>query len=436
MAVLVFDETNQYLVYGLKHYYHSDNVSYTKVVEEILGDQKNLIYSKTIMVISDTESATKKSCQSIIENIMKTDRVVGGEPMWGACHLHVTGSSVGYGIDRLGSSTQTVINNISKILGPCGNKYSANNISQNLKLTCQDENRPEIKIIAEKGTRFYHRTHNARVLFNEYDWLMGFFKNTLDTRRHSNNTQLREIFDLLSKNKTTILLESGLTGVFWVYLLRPLWSYFSKPVKAYEAQKVFRNVFSFIKNPEKLKEPIKHLTQAEQIFNNINTYVKEPSDENVEFSEKIIDILNKRDLNGSKISDKQFSELEDITRSFLADIQWKYTKEYKPFSEKKLEPEERDRFVIFSNQATESVFGHLKNNQVSSKTSHFQLMHRTCLVFNDTLNWAFDVEDSDALFDKAYKSRNRNKSQDGADAIEHDKGLFDYLCKNNKNTEK
>ena len=53
MAVLVFDETNQYLVYGLKHYYHSDNVNYTKVVIEILGDQKNLKYSKTVMIISD-----------------------------------------------------------------------------------------------------------------------------------------------------------------------------------------------------------------------------------------------------------------------------------------------------------------------------------------------------------------------------------------------
>ena len=35
-----------------------------------------------------------------IHNREYHDRIVGGEPMRGACHLHVTGDSVGYGIDR------------------------------------------------------------------------------------------------------------------------------------------------------------------------------------------------------------------------------------------------------------------------------------------------------------------------------------------------
>ena len=436
MAVLLFDEKNNYIVYGLKHYYQSDNVSYTKCVEEILGDQKDLIYSKTFMIISDTESATKKCCQNMIENIMKTERIIDGSPFWAACFLHITGSSVGYGYDCLSECTQTVISNISKIMGPCGNKYSANNISQNLKLTCSNENRSEINIMAEKGSRYHYKTHNARVLVDEYEWFMSFFKKTLETDRHRNNNQLRDVFQLLSKNKTKILLESGLFGCFWVYFLRPLWSYFSKPVKAYEAQKVLQNVFAFVADSENIKEPIKHLTQADIIFTNISTYVKEPSDDNVVFSEKIIDFLNKRNIYGSKITNQQFTELENITRSFFANIQWKYKKEFKFFCDKKLDSSEKDRYVIFSNQATESVFGHLKNNVVSSKTSHAQLMHRTSLVFNDTLNWAFEQTNSDALFDKAYKSRKLNKSKDGNDAIEHDKDLFDYLNKNSRRAQK
>ena len=436
MAVLLHNEQNQFIVYGLKHYYQSDNISLTNIVEEILGEIKETIYSKTVMVISDTESATKRSCHSLIEKIMKTERIVDGTVLWGACYMHITGSSEGYAYDLLSSSTKTVVDNISKILGPCGNKYSQNNISQNLKLSCSEENRSEIKIIAEKGCRFYYKTHNARVLFNEYDWLMTFFSKVLETDRHSNNKQLQDIFKLLKEHKTNILLESGLFSCFWVYFISPLWSFFSKPVKAVEAQKVLRNVLAFVENSEKLKKPIQHLTQAGSIFGQIDSFVKEPTDENVLFSEKIIGILSNKIMNGSKIPNKIFTDLENITRSFFGKIQWKYLKEYKSFCEKTLSPTEQERFLIFSNQATESVFGHLKNNLVDQNTSHTQLMHRTELVFNDTLNWAFEQDDSDSLFEIAYKSRYVNKSQDRVDAIENDTDLFDYLYKNNRKNQK
>ena len=243
MAVLLHNDRNQYIVYGLKHYYQSDNLSITHVVEEILGELKGSIFSKTVMVISDTESATKKSCHALIEKIMETERVVDGKVLWGACYMHITGSSEGFAYDFLSPSTKTVIDNISKILGPCGNKYSQNNISQNLKLSCADEKRSEIRIIAEKGCRFYFKTSNARVLFNECEWLMSFFQKTLETSRHQNNKQFQDIFKLLTDQKTTILLESGLFSCFWVYFISPLWSFFSKPVKAVEAQKSFEKCF-------------------------------------------------------------------------------------------------------------------------------------------------------------------------------------------------
>ena len=196
-----------------------------------------------------------------------------------------------------------------------------------------------------------------------------------------------------------------------------------------------RNVFAFVENSEKLKQPIQHLTQAGSIFDQIDSFEKEPTNENILFSEKIMDILNKKTINGSKISNKLFTDLENITRSFLGKIQWKYQKEYKTFCETTLSPMEQGRFLLFSNQATESVFGHLKNNLVDANTSNTQLMHRTELVFNDTLNWAFEQDDSDSLFETAYKSRYVNKSQDRVDAIGNDKDLFDYLNKNNRKTQ-
>ena len=147
-------------------------------------------------------------------------------------------------------------------------------------------------------------------------------------------------------------------------------------------------------------------------------------------------ILSNKNLNGSKISDKIFNNLENITRKFLAKIHWKYTKEYTFFCKKQLEPEEKVRVILFSNQTTESVFGHLKNTLVDPNTSHTQLIHRTCLVFNDTLKWALKADDSNDIFAQASKDRKKNRKQSQIDAIEHDVNLFSHLYKSSKASKK
>ena len=436
MAVLLFNENNDYIVYGIKPYTGGDSNNITKVVRDILVDQISLIYSKTVLLLSDTESATKKSCHQIIDDIMKGERIVPGRPFWAACAMHSTSNSEVYGFSFLSSFTQTVIKNISKICGPSGNKYSRNNISKNLKLSRSNENESEINMLAEKGNRFYYKTNNARLLFNNADWLIEFFKKTNDTERHSDNDQLTTVIEHLSKEKTEVLLECGLFVSFWTYLIRPLWSYFSGPVRAEEAQQVLRNVIDFLSNSEKLTKPIIHLTQADKIFEKIDAFIKPPSDDDVIFSQKFMSILSNRNLNGSKISDKIFNNLENITRKFLAKIHWKYTKEYTFFCKKQLEPEEKVRVILFSNPTTESVFGHLKNTLVDPNTSHTQLIHRTCLVFNDTLKWALKADDSNDIFAQASKDRKKNRKQSQIDAIEHDVNLFSHLYKSSKASKK
>ena len=436
MAVLLFNENNDYIVYGIKQYTGGDSNNITKVVKDILGDQIGLIFSKTVLLLSDTESATKKSCNQIIEEIMKGDRIVTGRPFWAACAMHSTSNSEVYGFSFLSPFTQTVIKNISKICGPSGNRYSRNNISKNLKLSRSNENKSEINMLAEKGNRFYFKTNNARLLFNNADWLFQFFQKTSKTDRHNDNDQLQTVIDHLSKEKTEVLLECGLFVSFWTYLIRPLWSYFSGPVKAAEAQKVLKNVINFLSNSEKLNEPIIHLTKADKIFEGIDAFVKPPSDDDVIFSQKFMSVLSNKKLNGSSISNKIFTNLENITRKFLAKVHWKYTKEYTFFCNKQLEPEEQVRVILFSNQTTESVFGHLKNTLVDANTSNTQLIHRTCLVFNDTLKWALNADDSDAIFAQASKDRKKNKQQSKLDANEHDMNLFSHLNQASKAIQK
>ena len=144
----------------------------------------------------------------------------------------------------LSENSKTVLAIISKILGPTSNKYSANNINQNLILARQEENLPPIKIIPEKGSRFYFLTHNGRELFQNSSWLLTFFEKTIKTNRHKNNDQLETLIELLKQNKNQILLEIGMFCCFWIYLIRPVYSFFSKPVDGKEALKVLNNLIN------------------------------------------------------------------------------------------------------------------------------------------------------------------------------------------------
>ena len=92
---------NKYILYGMDFYIKGDAQSLTIVTEKILGEARNYIYSKTKWVLSDTDAAQKRSLREIIQNIMKVDRIVEGEPLWGACNLHNAGRSEHFGKEQL-----------------------------------------------------------------------------------------------------------------------------------------------------------------------------------------------------------------------------------------------------------------------------------------------------------------------------------------------
>ena len=48
-------------------------------------------------------------------------------------------------------------------------------------------------------------------------------------------------------------------------------------------------------------------------------------------------------------------------------------------------------------------------------------------MFNDTLKWALNADDSDAIFAQASKDRKKNREQSKNDANEHDVNLFSHL---------
>ena len=423
-AVVLFNQDHQHILFGMDYYIKGDAHSLTVVTEKILGHAKNLIYSKITWVLSDTDQAQKKSLREIIQNIMKVDRIVKGEPNWGACNLHNAGRSETYGKEQLSEKTQTFLKIISKIAGPTSNKYSANNINQNLILSRKEENLPAIKIIPEKGSRFYFLTHNGREFFQNADWFEEFFEKTLQTHRHRNNDQLETLTELLKQNKNEILLEIGIFCSFWIYLIRPVYSYFSKPVDGEEAMKVLNNLLTHCKNSDKIKQPIPHLTKSVEIFDDISSFDAPPSDISVDFTKDFIKILTSRKINGHNITKKQFSSLENMTRKFLGKIHDKYQKEYGGFINNKFE---KGLKIFLSNQHVESVFGHFKNKKCDSNTTVHQLMSRTELVFNKSLSWVMKQDDVDEIFEEAAKSKKINRDKGNRKSLDHDKNMLEFL---------
>ena len=408
----------------METYIRGDANNLTLVTEKILGESKNKIYSKIKWLLSDTDAAQKKSCSEIIRRIMKVDRVVEGEPEWGACNLHNAGNSEKYGKEELSEFTQIFLKIISKICGPTHNKYSANNIHQNLVLNRKDENLAPITIIPEKGSRFYYLTNNGREFFQNFDWLCQFFEKTLKTNRHKKNDQLATLVDLLKRHKNEILLEIGIFVCFWVYLIKPVYSFFALPRDSEEAMKVLRNLLNHCKNSDQIKKPICHLTKSIQIFDGISSFDSPPSDKSVDFSKDFIEILNTGKINGKKITAKQFSNLEKITRGFLVKFYNKYNKEYGGYINKTFDEGSK---IFLSNQHVESVFGYFKNRIVDPNTTGHQLIARTELVFNKTLSWVLKQDDVDQIFKEASKSKKQNLDKGKRKSLEHQKQLLEFL---------
>ena len=74
-AVVLFNQDHDKILFGMHYYIRGDSNSLTEVTEKILGESKNLIYSKIKYLISDTDAAQKKSLSNIINHIMQA-RVV------------------------------------------------------------------------------------------------------------------------------------------------------------------------------------------------------------------------------------------------------------------------------------------------------------------------------------------------------------------------
>ena len=110
--------------------------------------------------------------------------------------------------------------------------------------------------------------------------------------------------------------DIGSIGAIWCFVLRPLWSFFSKPVKTSNGYKKFCEILEILDN--KQTDHVKKLVSVQELFRSINQ-------ENLpyqEFPAEILHILAENDASKQcqKVIEKFFELFSKKIRTDLSDI--------------------------------------------------------------------------------------------------------------------
>ena len=416
MAIVLINEKNEKILFALDWQNGKKASELTECTEQMLGDYKELIYSKLVCILSDTAAPQKKSCYEIIERVKEYREKAGiniSPPFWMACTMHQSSNSEKYTVEALSANTQKMLTYVSDLCAPTGKRYSRYTLHRPLELDRSSKDLAPLKMVPKKGCRFSFHSRNARTFFVNFEYFSSFFHSVADSSSHSNNDKLDWVLTKIDDRQqiVSIALDMIILVSFWVYFISPIWSFFATAKTARDTKAVLNAIRRFTSAGIVSKTPIAHLTKASQIFETIDVELKPPSDESLHFAEKFIHELEDWKVLGYEFTEKQYKSAEKTTSDIFGELSKKYEKEYSKFCDMEFSETDELRVILSSNQYTESVFGHFKDDRLSSNISDQVRFNRTMMVCNDSLNYAFCHEDSQKLIQEARKGRAKNKAK-------------------------
>ena len=175
-------------------------------------------------------------------------------------------------------------------------------------------------------------------------------------------------------------------GSFWVYLIRPVFNFFSKNITLGEAVSKLQIIMAFLREGKESVAPISYITKARDIFD------VEVKDDEIEFSNNFMIGCNNGYLAGIKLPDVVFDEMELLARNIFSRLLKKYEADWSDFLNLEINYEDSRIVLPFSNSRVESVFGIFKDDSISTNTKVGNLIDRTELVFNKTINYIMDLD--------------------------------------------
>ena len=404
LALILYNETKDNILLGMTYLLDGKAVTIAKTVEELLGKNKQIVYSKLKGVLSDTECAQLNADKLIIDEARKC---TNNRIFLIKCMLHSVSNCEKYVMDICGEPFIQIIDCFSALFGPISSDFSSTNVNSNFNYWVVQNNFNKIKIEQKIGNRFHFYSHNSRILYTNYQLFVDFSKAALSSKKNKDNSKLAKFLEDITGsqncNGINILGKCGLVGCFWVYLIRPIFHLFSKDMKLGEAVNKLISIRNFLRNGQNSEVPFSYLTEIIRIFPDL-----EYSQAELEFSKAFMEGYDRGFLNKFKMPEKVWKEMENLARLIFSRILRKYEADWKHLLDSEISAEDSNIFLPFSNARCESVFGFFKDDAISKNTQITNLIDRTILVFNKTMDYVMEL-DPQVRMDLIDTSRNNWK---------------------------
>lgn len=176
LAIVLYNEFNHSLLISLDYLIDGRAVTIANSVTKMLGDNKELIFSKLRGVISDTEAAQVNADKILISAAKEYSNK---QIFLIRCMLHSVANSEKYVMKICNEDFTTLIDNFSSLFSSITSDYSSTNVSSLFKFWLKKGNNKTITLEQKIGNRFHFYSHNCRMLFQNYNLILEFTRETL-----------------------------------------------------------------------------------------------------------------------------------------------------------------------------------------------------------------------------------------------------------------
>ena len=404
LAIVLFDtDTSTSVLLGIKRQVKATGKCIREDMEAIMGDKLELILSKLVGVVSDTEAA-----QNLAIDYLKLNKNLQNRIFKLRCIMHFVSNAEVYIFDRVDPVFQVFIDKFSNAFGKNNSDYSKNNIKDDFEFYLKKSNYKIFVAQSKMSSRFGNNCRNSKLVYLHYSILVKFCQFSL---KDNNNSDLKTILTSLTNNKVDTLVTCGIYATFWTYFCRPIFNYFSKPLKLGEAKEIISDIRNILVLGSIVETPLNWLTeQCVDLFQNRLEIAF--TEDDCSFCSKFMGDYLKGSIHGSNFSATHALKYDRLTRNIFRRLTKKWASDWdENLLNVALTLEESEYKFHFSNARTESVFGLLKTEQQSKTMLLPNLMQRTLFKFNNVLPniLNLDQDKQSQILDQAFQDKKKNR---------------------------
>ena len=394
---------------------------------EMLGDSKDLIYSKLIAICTDTASCQLSINKKIIQDVWRS---TGRKVHHLKCMMHFMANVESYIMEIVDKKSKALLDAFTFCFGePSGHsnencktvffEWLSAKLDKELEdpenelITTQSDIKrvkEELKVEPSLGTRWSDSFRNAGVLYKYHLYILEFCTEAISGTKHNNNAKLKLIADALEKKTDYHRGMLGLISILWIYIMKPAWTMFAKGSQLSTVKDNLVKLRDIIDGLKTTKEPYRYITSVRFGTENVSGI-------NESVSNDFVNIYLP--------STTELAPTTSLIPSIAERILTKIDKDWNEFLMEEHEQHELDYNVKVTNQDVESSFSYLKNSKIDGNTTVEVRILRAICSFNKVLEWLLEQQDHLDIIEQATTKNNREETRrKSSDALkEHRKAM-------------